>query len=116
MAIGGSSVPDSQMSSALSQDVEKEKRRIPLSRLDTHRDQRIGWENEEDGQLASETLHKMSGAFSALIECVGDHPEREGLKRTPMRAAKALCFFTKGYEDNLTSKLRRSRRGRDHVY
>ena len=116
MAIGDSSVPDSQMSSALSQsvqNVEKEKRRIPLSRLDTHRDQRIAWENEEDGQLASETLHKMSGAFSALIECVGDHPEREGLKRTPMRAAKALCFFTKGYEDNLTSKLRR---GQDHVY
>ena len=115
MAIGGSSVPDSQMSSSLSRNVQdvEEKRRVPLSRLDTHRDQRIVWESEEDGRLASETLRKMSGAFSALIECVGDHPEREGLKPTPMRAAKALCFFTKGYEDNLTSKLRR---GHDHVY
>ena len=107
MAVGGSSLPNSQLSSALgqgAQDMEKDKRRIPLSRLDTHRDQRIAWENEEDGQLASDTLHKMSGAFSTLIECVGDHPEREGLKRTPMRAAKAFCFFTKGYEDNLLSK------------
>jgi GTP cyclohydrolase I len=109
MAISGDSVPDSQLSSALHQSiqgVDKEERRIPLSRLDTHRDQRIAWESEEDGQLASDTLEKMSGAFSALIECVGDRPEREGLKRTPMRAAKALCFFTKGYEDNLMSKAR----------
>ena len=87
----------------------EEKRRIPLSRLDTHRDQRISWESEEDEKTASDTLQKMSGAFSALIESVGERPEREGLKRTPLRAAKALCFFTKGYEDNLTSK-RLSRR------
>ena len=87
------------------QDEEKGKRRIPLSRLDTHRDQKIGWETEEDGQVASDTLQRMSGAFSTLIECVGDRPEREGLKRTPMRAAKAFCFFTKGYEDNLKSNV-----------
>ena len=98
---------DSQWSSAFTrstEDMGKEKRRIPLSRLDTHRDQRIVWENEEDGQVARDTLQKMSAALSTLVECVGDKPEREGLKRTPMRAAKALCYFTKGYEDNLQSK------------
>ena len=78
-------------------------RRIPLSRLDTHRDQQISWRTEQDAGKASETLERLSGAFSTLIECVGEHPEREGLKRTPIRAAKALCFFTKGYEDNLSS-------------
>ena len=82
-----------------------EEMRIPLSRLDTHRDlQELGWKTEDDKKKADETLEKMSGAFAAIIESVGEQPEREGLKRTPLRAAKALCFFTKGYEDNLTSK------------
>ena len=84
---------------------ESQEMRIPLSRLDTHRDQLdMGWKSEADKKKAEETLEKMSGAFSALIESVGEEPEREGLKRTPLRAAKALCFFTKGYEDNLASK------------
>ena len=83
-------------------------RRIPLSRLDTHRDQRIAWDKEEDEKTASDSLQKMSAAFSSLIESVGERPEREGLRRTPLRAAKALCFFTKGYEDNLTSKKLRA--------
>ena len=80
----------------------EEERRIPLSRLDTHRDQRIDWEKEEDENTASDSLQKMSAAFSSLIESVGERPEREGLRRTPLRAARALCFFTKGYEDNLS--------------
>ena len=100
MATGGAST-----GSHNSQGVEKEKRRIPLSRLDTHRDQHIPWEGEKEEQVASETITNMSHAFTTLIESVGERPEREGLQRTPMRAAKALCFFTKGYEDNLSSKL-----------
>lgn len=83
----------------------EEQRRIHLSKYDTHYKQRITWEKDEDGQAAEKTLQKMSDAFSTIIECVGDPlPDREGLKRTPMRAAKALCFFTKGYEDNLESE------------
>ena len=87
---------------------QDEERRIPLSRLDTHRDQEIPWKTENEAKRASETLEQLSGAFSTLIECVGEQPQREGLKRTPMRAAKALCYFTKGYEDNLTSKFCKS--------
>lgn len=81
----------------------EEKRRMPLSRLDTHRDEMINWESAEKEQVAKDTLHKMGNAISTLIECLGDSVEREGMRRTPIRAAKALCFFTKGYEDNLTS-------------
>jgi len=32
---------------------------------------------------------------------VGEHPEREGLEKTPERAAKALLYFTQGYETDL---------------
>ena len=56
------------------------------------------------GVDAEERLQKMQGAFKTILECMGEDPTREGLIRTPMRAAKAMLFFTKGYEDSLQSK------------
>jgi GTP cyclohydrolase I len=44
---------------------------------------------------------KMSEAVRTILECMGEDPDREGLLRTPMRAAKAMLFFTKGYGENL---------------
>lgn len=39
--------------------------------------------------------------FRAIIEAIGENPDREGLARTPQRAAKALEFLTQGYEQDL---------------
>ena len=58
----------------------------------------------QKGLDAEERLQKMQGAFRTILECMGEDPTREGLIRTPLRAAKAMLFFTKGYEDSLQSK------------
>ena len=39
----------------------------------------------------------LARAYRALIAGVGENPEREGLRRTPQRAANALEFLTRGY-------------------
>jgi GTP cyclohydrolase IA len=43
----------------------------------------------------------MEEHIRALIEAVGENPDREGLLRTPERAARALRFLTQGYELDL---------------
>jgi GTP cyclohydrolase I len=39
--------------------------------------------------------------FRAIIEAIGENPDREGLHRTPHRAAKAMEFLTQGYEQDV---------------
>ena len=39
--------------------------------------------------------------YAALMSGIGEDVHREGLRDTPMRAAKALEFLTKGYRENL---------------
>merc|ERR1711991_364916 len=41
--------------------------------------------------------------MGVLIECMGEDPTRKGLIDTPMRMAKALAFFSKGYNETLES-------------
>ena len=43
----------------------------------------------------------MAGAVKVLLECIGENVDRNGLVDTPMRVAKALQFFTKGYNESV---------------
>lgn len=43
----------------------------------------------------------MEEHYRAIIEAVGENPDREGLLRTPHRAAKAMEFLTQGYEQDI---------------
>lgn len=43
----------------------------------------------------------MQEHFKKIIEEMGENPDREGLKNTPARAAKAMAFLTQGYKQNL---------------
>ena len=42
-----------------------------------------------------ETLTAMADNYRQLLANLGENPDREGLIDTPMRAAKAMMFFTK---------------------
>jgi GTP cyclohydrolase I len=52
-------------------------------------------------EQAEERLEKLSGAVRTILECLGEDPKREGLLGTPERYAKAMLYFTKGYEENV---------------
>ena len=43
----------------------------------------------------------MEQSFLALLEAIGEDPQREGLVRTPVRAARAFEFLTAGYRQSL---------------
>jgi GTP cyclohydrolase I len=43
----------------------------------------------------------MEEQFRAIIEAIGENPDREGLLRTPQRAARAMEFLTQGYEKDI---------------
>lgn len=45
----------------------------------------------------------MEEQYLKLIEAIDEDPSREGLLRTPARAAKAFQYLTRGYEQNIES-------------
>ncbi|MCO5613962.1 hypothetical protein L7F22_068242 [Adiantum nelumboides] len=53
----------------------------------------------------AQTTARLSAAVKTILECLGEDPEREGLKRTPERYAKALLWMTRGYEERLTDVI-----------
>ena len=44
-------------------------------------------------------------AFKTIIEQIGEDPDREGLVDTPKRAAKAMEFMTRGYNQTLAQAV-----------
>lgn len=53
--------------------------------------------SSKDNQDKTEAL---AYHFKKIIELLGDDPQREGLLKTPERAAKAMLFATQGYGQN----------------
>ncbi|KAJ9617090.1 GTP cyclohydrolase I [Cladophialophora chaetospira] len=56
---------------------------------------------EQTPEEAQQRLDKLADAVRTIFECIGEDPNREGIRDTPQRYAKALMYFTKGYEENV---------------
>ncbi|KAF9315595.1 GTP cyclohydrolase 1 [Podila horticola] len=56
----------------------------------------------------------IAGAVRTILESIGEDPDREGLLKTPERYAKALMFFSKGYEESVTHLMNRALFQEDH--
>ncbi len=59
-------------------------------------------ENQMDGYekidlYNQSTIQKLSKNYKEVLTLIGEDPEREGLKDTPKRVAKAMQFLTHGY-------------------
>ena len=44
---------------------------------------------------------KIAGLVRELLIELGEDPEREGLKKTPVRVAKSLTYLTRGYRQKM---------------
>ncbi len=55
----------------------------------------------ETNRLAEKDLDRIAKAYGDLLQSVGEDLDREGLRRTPDRAARALEFLTQGYRQDL---------------
>lgn len=50
--------------------------------------------------LPEETIEEIARHYAAIISLLGEDITREGLVKTPMRAAKAMAYATRGYRQN----------------
>ena len=55
----------------------------------------------ESNRLPESDLDKIANVYRELLQGIGEDVGREGLLRTPDRAARALEFLTQGYRQNL---------------
>lgn len=44
-----------------------------------------------------ELVKKLASHYEEILRLIGENPDREGLKKTPLRAAKAMLDITSGY-------------------
>ena len=45
-----------------------------------------------------ETIRELAAHYKEILRLIGENPEREGLIDSPVRIAKAMQFFTHGYD------------------
>jgi GTP cyclohydrolase I len=55
----------------------------------------------DGNRLDDKELDRIANAYREVLDAVGEDLDREGLRRTPDRAARALEFLTQGYRQDL---------------
>lgn len=56
----------------------------------------------------SDLIEKIAAHYREILKLVGENPDREGLQKTPVRAAKALLDITRGYRQEPLSIARQA--------
>lgn len=51
-------------------------------------------------------IEEIAKHYSAIIELIGEDVSRQRLEKTPMRAAKALWYLTRGYRENAQDTIK----------
>ena len=57
-----------------------------------------------DADSVEDQQNKLEAAFGMVLASIGEDRGRQGLLKTPSRAAKAMLFFTKGYEETIAGE------------
>ncbi|XP_028849419.1 GTP cyclohydrolase 1 [Denticeps clupeoides] len=75
-----------------------------------------GWREErtrsvEDNEMS---LPSIAAAYTTILRGLGEDPQRQGLLKTPWRAATAMQFFTKGYQEKIIDVLNDAIFDEDH--
>ena len=55
----------------------------------------------QQNRVAGRELDALTDSFRQILEAVGEDPERQGLVKTPARAARAFEFLTQGYRQSV---------------
>ena len=50
-------------------------------------------------------INQLAFHYEKILELIGETPQREGLIKTPKRAAKAMIDLTLGYQSNLNELI-----------
>ena len=61
---------------------------------------------QKSEEYSPKVTENLMESFNVLLREVGENPDREGLIKTPERAAKAMQFLTQGYAQNAEQILR----------
>ena len=59
-------------------------------------------------------IKKLTNIYRELLKAIGEDPDRQGLMKTPERAARAMWFFTHGYQVKLPEMLNNAIFNEDH--
>ncbi|MBR4882923.1 MAG: GTP cyclohydrolase I FolE [Bacteroidales bacterium] len=65
-------------------------------------------------QYDEQTTAKLAEHYKAILELLGEDPNREGLIKTPERVAKAMQFLTQGYSADPVAILNSARFKEDY--